>query len=66
VLYRRLLIDAIKKNEAGDTPLMVLGPEQAGALTGPPAIDGVGPSDAMDRYWKDADASRRKGAKWAA
>jgi nitrite reductase/ring-hydroxylating ferredoxin subunit len=66
VLYRRLLLDAIKKNEAGEAPLMVLDAAKAGELTGPPAIDGIGPTDRMDEYWKESDAKRRKHSQWAA
>jgi phthalate 4,5-dioxygenase oxygenase subunit len=64
VLYRRLLVDAINRNEKGETPLMVLEPQKAQALTGPVTIDGVGPTAAMDEYWKDADAVRRKKSQW--
>ncbi len=65
-LYRRLLVDAIRRNEAGEKPLMVIGREQAGAITGPPAIDGIGPTGRMDEYWKECDAERRRNSKWAA
>ncbi|MDQ5849774.1 MAG: aromatic ring-hydroxylating dioxygenase subunit alpha [Pseudomonadota bacterium] len=66
VLYRRLLLDAIKKNEAGEAPLMVLDAAKAEELTGPPAIDGIGPTERMDEYWKESDARRRKQSQWAA
>jgi phthalate 4,5-dioxygenase len=66
VLYRRLLVDAIRKSEAGEKPLMVVDDAQASALTGPPAIDGIGPSARMEEYWKASDATRRKKAAWAA
>ena len=66
VLYRRLLVDAIRRNEAGERPMMVLNEEKARDLLGPPAIDGIGPTGGMDEYWKDSDATRRKKAAWAA
>jgi phenylpropionate dioxygenase-like ring-hydroxylating dioxygenase large terminal subunit len=66
VLYRRLLVDAIRKNEAGEKPLMVMDDEKAKALKGPPAIDGIGPTPRMDEYWKEADAKRRSQAAWTA
>jgi phenylpropionate dioxygenase-like ring-hydroxylating dioxygenase large terminal subunit len=66
VLYRRILVDAIRKSEAGEAPLMVLDEAHASALTGPPAIDGIGPSERMEEYWKECDATRRKKAAWAA
>jgi phenylpropionate dioxygenase-like ring-hydroxylating dioxygenase large terminal subunit len=59
VLYRRLLMDAIRKNDAGE---LVVGTE----FTGPPTIDGIGPTSGIDDYWKSADESRRKQSKWAA
>ncbi|MBV8030192.1 MAG: aromatic ring-hydroxylating dioxygenase subunit alpha [Betaproteobacteria bacterium] len=64
VLYRRLLVDAIQRNERNETPLMVLDAERAAQLTGPAAIDGIGPSGAMDQYWKEADALRRARSGW--
>jgi hypothetical protein len=66
VLYRRLLVDAIKKNEAGERPMMVLDAQRAAELKGPPAIDGIGPTPRMDQYWQEADEKRRKQAAWAA
>ena len=66
VLFRRLLRDSIRKNESGETPLMVLDPDKAGTLTGPPAIDGIGPTGRMDEYWKECDEKRRRQSAWAA
>jgi len=66
VLYRRLLVEAIRKNEAGEQPLMVLDAAQAGEFKGPPAIDGIGPTDRMQEYWQECDATRRKKSAWAA
>ena len=60
VLYRRLLVDAIRKNEAGEKPPM------ATDAVGPPAVDGIGPSDRLDEYWKEFDAERRRRSAWAA
>jgi hypothetical protein len=59
VLYRRLLLDAIGKNEAGELKVDI-------DASGPPAIDGIGPTSSIDEYWKDADRKRRRQAKWAA
>jgi phthalate 4,5-dioxygenase len=66
VLYRRLLVDAIRRSEGGERPLMVLDRERAAALTGPPAVDGIGPSDRWDDYWKEFDAARRRSSAGAA
>jgi phenylpropionate dioxygenase-like ring-hydroxylating dioxygenase large terminal subunit len=60
VLYRRLLLDAIRKNETGELAIDVAG------HSGPPAIDGIGPSAGIDDYWKEADEKRRKQSQWAA
>ena len=59
VLYRRLLLDAIRKNETGELQVNT-------DASGPPAIDGIGPTDGIDEYWKEADQRRRQQAKWAA
>ena len=59
VLYRRLLVDAIRKNEAGELAVNTDG-------SGPPAIDGIGPTPTIDQYWKEADEKRRKQSAWAA
>lgn len=66
VLYRRLLLDAIRRNEAGEKPMMVLDAAGAGELKGPPTIDGIGPTGGMDEYWRQAEAARRKRSDWAA
>jgi len=66
VLYRRLLLDAIRKNSLGEKTLMMLDAAQASALTGPAAIDGIGPTGRWDDYWKEADAARRSRAPWSA
>jgi hypothetical protein len=66
VLYRRLLVDAINKAAKGERTLMMLDAAQAAGLTGPPAVDGVGPTGRWDEYYREADAVRRNRAPWAA
>jgi phenylpropionate dioxygenase-like ring-hydroxylating dioxygenase large terminal subunit len=66
VLYRRLLLDAIRRNQAGEKPLMVLDGPAAAELKGPPAVDGIGPAERLDEYWKEFDAKRRRTSAWAA
>jgi hypothetical protein len=61
-----MLLDSIKKNEAGEKPLMVLDPGSAREITGPPAVDGIGPTDGLEDYWKAFDANRRSKSAWAA
>ena len=65
-LYRRILLDAIRKNEAGEKPLMVLDPAAASEITGPPAVDGIGPTDRLEEYWRQFDENRRRKSAWAA
>jgi phthalate 4,5-dioxygenase len=65
IAYRRMLVDAIEKNGAGETPPMVLDEAAAGELTGPPSIDGIGAADRPDAYWIEADLKRRLGSDWA-
>jgi len=64
VLYRRLLVDAIRKNAAGERPLMVLDDAQARTLSGPAAIDGIGPGGDWEAYWQETDARRRASCPW--
>jgi nitrite reductase/ring-hydroxylating ferredoxin subunit len=64
VLYRRILLDAIRRNQAGEKPPMVLDAQAAREITGPPAVDGIGPSDRLEEYWQDFDASRRRKSAW--
>jgi len=59
VLYRRMLLDFIKKNEAGQLTVN-------SEFSGPPTIDGIGPTEKIDEYWKSADEKRRRQSKWAA
>ena len=66
VLYRRLLVDAIHKAARGERTTMMLDAAAASALTGPAAIDGVGPTSRWDDYCKESDAARRLRAPWSA
>ena len=63
--YRRLLRRALDAAKNGETPLMVLDPQSAPMLTGPAAIDGIGPTDAWQDYWQRSDAQKRQTASWA-
>jgi hypothetical protein len=44
---------------------MVLDRAAAARLTGPAAIDGIGPTDAWESYWRKTDETRRKASSWA-
>jgi phthalate 4,5-dioxygenase len=63
--YRRLLRTAIDQARNGGRPLMVLDPKSAPKVTGPAAIDGIGPTDDWTGYWQRTDESKRKAASWA-
>jgi nitrite reductase/ring-hydroxylating ferredoxin subunit len=63
--YRRLLRQAIEDTKGGGKPLMVLDPQSAPRLTGPAAIDGIGPTEDWQGYWQKTDLSKRKAASWA-
>lgn len=65
IAYRKLLVEAIEKSAAGEKPLMVLDESAAGELTGPPSIDGIGPTGAWNDYWQEADMKRRRASTWA-
>src|SRR5438874_1114647 len=58
--YRRLLRGAIAEVDHGGRPLMVLDAAAAAQLTGPAAIDGIGPSEGWQGYWQQTDATRRQ------
>ncbi|AQH04099.1 ring-hydroxylating oxygenase subunit alpha (plasmid) [Burkholderia sp. KK1] len=66
IAYRRLLVDAIDKTQAGEKTLMLIDEEEAAHLTGPASIDGIGPADRWDEYWKESDVQRRVNAPWPA
>ena len=44
---------------------MVLDAETAPKLTGPAAIDGIGPTGDWQGYWRRTDEARRKASSWA-
>jgi phthalate 4,5-dioxygenase len=44
---------------------MVLDPGSAAKITGPAAIDGIGPADDWQAYWRKTDETRRKASSWA-
>jgi hypothetical protein len=64
-VYRRLLRRAIDAVEKGEQPPMVFDAGTAGKVTGPPAIDGIGPTEDWQNYWQNADARKRSAASWA-
>ena len=63
--YRRILRRAIDEAGNGGRPLMVLDADTAPKLTGPAAIDGIGPTADWQGYWRRTDEARRKASSWA-
>jgi hypothetical protein len=62
--YRKLLRQAIEQSSKGQKPIMVLDPAKAASITGPPAIDGIGPVGDWRGYWQKSEAVKRKAASW--
>jgi phthalate 4,5-dioxygenase oxygenase subunit len=62
--YRRILRQAIDEANSGGKPMMVLDAREAAQVTGPPAIDGIGPADDWQGYWRKTDAMKREAASW--
>jgi nitrite reductase/ring-hydroxylating ferredoxin subunit len=63
VAYRRMLLTSIHQASAG-THFMDLDAESAARITGPPTMDGIGPTDEWQRYWRSVDDKRRRSAPW--
>jgi phthalate 4,5-dioxygenase len=63
--YRRLLRDAIAAVGEGGRPPMLLDEAAAAAMTGPAAIDGIGPTEDWQGYWQKTDRTKRQAASWA-
>jgi len=63
--YRRLLRTGIDAVDKGGQPPMIFDPEAAANITGPAAVDGIGPTDDWQGYWRKVDASKRSSASWS-
>ena len=63
--YRRMLRQAIEEARSGGRPPMVLDAQAAPTITGPAAVDGIGPTADWQGYWRTTDQSKRKAASWA-
>ena len=63
--YRRILRGAIEAAGNGGKPLMVVDADAAAKITGPAAIDGIGPTADWQGYWRKTDAARRAASSWA-
>ena len=60
--YRRLLLDAIAKAEAGEAPLLA----RSNGHELPITVDGIAPANEWAEYWPATEARRRAGAPWRA
>jgi phthalate 4,5-dioxygenase oxygenase subunit len=63
--YRRLLRQALDDSGKGAKPLMVLDAAEAGKITGPACVDGIGPAADWQGYWQRTDAARQETKSWA-
>ncbi|MGE0678784.1 Rieske 2Fe-2S domain-containing protein [Pseudolabrys sp.] len=64
IAYRKLLVQSIDQAQAGEKPIMRLDEVEARQITGPATVDGIGPTDGWEAYWKQVEAKRRSGAAW--
>jgi phthalate 4,5-dioxygenase len=62
--YRRLLRSAIEAIEQGGVAPMIVAPGAAAKMTGPPAVDGIGPAEDWQGYWRNVEAGKRQSASW--
>jgi hypothetical protein len=62
--YRRLLRQAIEQSGKGEKPIMVVDESKAACITGPAAIDGIGPADDWQGYWQKSEAKKREAMSW--
>lgn len=64
VAYRKLLRQAIAQSDKGETPILVVDEKRAAGITGPAAIDGIGPVDDWQGYWQSTEAKKRETMSW--
>jgi len=62
--YRRLLLSSIKAAADGRRTFMELEADAAARITGPATMDGIGPTDDWQAYWRSVDENRRRSAPW--
>lgn len=63
IAYRRLLRQSIEQVQKGERP--PIDPANAAALHGPATMDGLGPTDGWQDYWKEFERRRRSAAEWS-
>jgi phthalate 4,5-dioxygenase len=65
VAFRKLLLAAFRQSAAGERTLMELDAAAACRITGPATMDGIGPAETWQDYWRGVDARRRQRAQGA-
>jgi hypothetical protein len=63
--YRRLLRRALEDGGKAGAPMLALDAAQAAQLAGPACVDGIGPADDWQGYWRRTEDARRKTTAWA-
>ena len=66
IANRRMLVQAIQAVQAGQTAPGLADPALAATLRGPDTVDGIAAADDWERFWRDAAATKRAAAPWAA
>jgi len=66
IAYRKLLRQSLDKSGKGERPILVVDEDQAAAITGPLAIDGIGPVDDWKGYYQRSETERRQAMSWKA
>jgi nitrite reductase/ring-hydroxylating ferredoxin subunit len=62
VAFRMMLLAAFRQSAAGEKAPMELDAAAASQITGPSTMDGIGPADDWQSYWRGVDNRRRQGA----
>lgn len=66
IAYRKLLRQSLEKSGKGEKPILVVDDKQAAGITGPLAIDGIGPADDWKGYYQRSEAQKREAMSWKA
>lgn len=62
--HRRLLLQAMDRVAAGETPPGIGDPQQGPHITGPDTLDGIAPARDWQTWWQAAVQARRDAAPW--
>ncbi|MCW5693476.1 MAG: aromatic ring-hydroxylating dioxygenase subunit alpha [Pseudolabrys sp.] len=66
IAYRKLLRQSLEKSGKGERPILVVDEKEAAGITGPLAIDGIGPADDWKGYYQRSETDRRHAMSWKA